>query len=73
VSKLMDFHLDAELKRQVYDHITAIARDRLVEDAMKEADTNWYNRLMFVLQDSDKALADMFEVRHDKPKVNPAK
>lgn len=73
MSKLKGFYLDAEMRRQVYDHITATARERLVEDAMREADTKWYNRLMFVLQDSDRALSDMFEVKEDKPKVNPAK
>lgn len=70
--KLQEFFIDKEMKKQVFDHITAYAKERLVEAAGKQEQTDWFRPLIEVLNDSDKALDQMFEtpktVKPNSPK-----
>jgi hypothetical protein len=71
--KLQSFHADKELKREVYDLITAVAKERLIEDATKELPTVWFKRLMEVLNDTERELDSMFEQKKETKKVNHAR
>jgi hypothetical protein len=71
--KLREFYLDKEMKKDVFNHITFYAKERLEESAMKGEPTDWFKPLIEILSSSDKSLSDMFEVTENKPKINRAK
>lgn len=72
-SLLNKFYLNKELRKEVYDFITASAKELLVEYATKQQPTDWFRPLLETLQDSDKKLIEMFEVTQPKKNVNRAK
>lgn len=73
VKLLSKFHADHELKKEVFDFITANAKELLVEYATKQQPTDWFLPLLKTLKDADTNLTQMFEVEKQAKPVNRAK
>lgn len=73
MNKLREFYNDKQMKLEVFNFITEMAKNVLVERATKEQPTDFFRPLLETLADTDRELANLFEQKSDKPKINKAR